>query len=105
MGGMTLMGLWCENSGSDEIQSPGGFDRRSWEGLTLGQTVGDFFVDDDAEFAVGIEFDFGVADAAKIEVGAIADVTLVFIRPLDEAVVAVLGFHEDNVTRGFGFWQ
>ena len=71
----------------------------------MGEAVGDFFPDDGAEFAVGFEFHVGMADAAEIEVGAIADVTQVFVRPLDEAVVAVLGFHEANVTRGFGFGQ
>ena len=63
----------------------------------MGEAVGDFFPDDVAEFAVGFEFDLGVADAAEVEFGAIADVTLVFIRPLDKAVIAVLGFHEVSV--------
>ena len=71
--------------------------------MALGESVGDFFPDDGAKFAVGLEFYLSVADAAEIEVWAIADVTLVFIRPLDEAVVAVLRFHFEPLVEGFCF--
>lgn len=71
--------------------------------MALRESVGDFFPDDGAKFAVGLEFYLSVADATEIEVWAIADVTLVFIRPLDEAVVAVLGFHFEPLVEGFCF--
>jgi hypothetical protein len=94
-GGFALRDAHADNYlSSDELQGPGGFDCRCGKGLALAEAVGDFFSDDGAEFAVGINFHFGVADAAEIEVGAIADATLVFIRPLDQAVVAVLGFQK-----------
>jgi hypothetical protein len=90
-------------SSRNEIQSPSGFDRWSWEGLAQGQAVGDFFPDDDAEFDVGFEFYVGVADAAKVEVGTIAYVTLVFIRPLNEALVEILWFHFEPLVERFCF--
>ena len=51
--------------------------------MVFGEATEDFFSDNGAEFALGFEFCFGVADAAEVEFGAIADVTLVSVRPLD----------------------
>jgi len=56
--------------------------------------VGDFVADDGAEVGVGLFFLFAVAAAAVVEVRAVADVTLVFIGPADETVIAVFWFHD-----------
>lgn len=56
----------------------------------MGEAVGDFIADDGAEFCVGLFFLFAVADAAEVEVRAIADVALVVTGPADKAVIAVI---------------
>ena len=53
----------------------------------------DFVADDGAEACVGSFLPFPVADAAVEEIGAVADVALVFVRPFHEAEVAVCWFH------------
>jgi hypothetical protein len=44
-----------------------------------------------------------VADAAVKEIGAVADVALVFVRPFDEAEVTVCGFHGCILVAWLGF--
>lgn len=53
----------------------------------------DFVADDGAEACVGFLLPFPVADAAVEEIGAVADVALVFVRPFDEAEIGVCWFH------------
>ena len=38
-----------------------------------------------------------MADAAEIEIGAVADVALVLVRPLDDTEVVVCRFHGSNL--------
>jgi len=80
-------------SGCREVEVAGGADGRGWELFVLGQAVFDFVTDDGAEVGVGLLLPFPVAYAAVEEIVAIADVALVFIRPFDEAEVAVCGFY------------
>ena len=64
--------------------------------------MGDFIADDGAEVGVGGFFLFAVADAAVVEVRAVADVALVFIGPADEAVVTIFWFHNgENYSADF----
>lgn len=81
-----------ERSGR-EIQIPGGADGGFGEHLALGGAMGDFVADDGAEFGVGVFLADAVADAAEVEVGAVADVALVLVGPADKAVITVFRFH------------
>jgi hypothetical protein len=72
-----------------EVEVASGADGWSWECLAFIKAVGDFIEDDGAEFCIGGFFLFAVASAAEVEVWAVADVTLVLIGPVDEAVIAV----------------
>lgn len=53
----------------------------------------DLVANDGAEFRVGFLLGVAVADAAEIEVRTVADVALVFFRPLDDAEIVVCRFH------------
>jgi len=86
-----------------EVEVAGGSDRRGWEFFVFGQAVFDFVADGDTEVGVGFFLPFPVADAAVKEIGAVADVALVFVRPFDEAEVTVCGFHGGNLVFWFGF--
>jgi len=86
-----------------EVEVAGGSDRRGWEFFVFGQAVFDFVADGDTEVGVGFFLPFPVADAAVKEIGAVADVALVFVRPFDEAEVTVCGFHDWNLVFWFGF--
>ena len=79
--------------GCGEVQVFSGANGRGGEGFTFGEAVGHFVADDGAEFGVGDFLLVAMADAAEIEIRAIADVALVLIGPADEAVVAVFWFH------------
>ena len=67
--------------------------------------MGDFVADDAAEFGVGFLLAVAVANAAEVEVGAVADVALVLIGPADEAVVTVFRFHNGRINRSGSVWQ
>ena len=71
----------------------GGTDGGHGESLAVGGAVGDFVADDGAEYGVGVFLAVAVADAAIVEIRAVADVALVLIGPADEAVVTVFRFH------------
>lgn len=43
-----------------------------------------------------------MTNATKIKIGTIADVAGVFVRPTDEAVVLIFGFHETKLVFSFG---
>ena len=86
---MREMGSPFQQSRGGEVEVAGGADGGLGEGFAFGEAVGDFVADDGAEFGVGGFFLISVASAAEVEVRAVADVALVFIRPADEAVVAV----------------
>jgi hypothetical protein len=90
-------------SGCCEVEVAGGPDRRGWEFFVFGQAVFDFVADGDTEVGVGFLLPFPVADTAVKEIGAVADVALVFVRPFDEAEVTVCGFHVGNLVFWFGF--
>ncbi len=77
-----------------EVQITGGADGWIWEDFTLVEPVGDFVADDGAEVRVSLFLLVTVADASKVEIRAVADVTLVFIGPTHKAVIAVFGFHD-----------
>jgi hypothetical protein len=62
-----------------KLQVATGADRGSGHGFTFGKTMGDFVSDDGAEFGIGGLFLVAVADTAKVEVRAVADVALVLI--------------------------
>jgi hypothetical protein len=53
----------------------------------------DFVADDGAEFGVGLFLLPAVADTAVVEIRAVSDLALVFVRPLHEAEVGVCWFH------------
>ena len=55
--------------------------------------MGDFVADDLTEFRITSFLGLGVADAAEVEIGTVSDVNFIFIRPADEAVVLIFGFH------------
>lgn len=61
--------------------------------------------DDAAEIGVGVHFVFAVADTAVEEIGTIADVALVFVRPFHEAEVAVCWFHGGQSSLSAWTWQ
>jgi len=86
-----------------EVEVAGGSDKRGWEFFVFGQAVFDFVADGDTEVGVGFLLPFPVADTAVKEIGAVADVALVFVRPFDEAEVTVCGFHVGNLVFWFGF--
>ena len=65
--------------GSSEVEVAGGADGGLWEVFALGEAVVDFVADDGAEIGVGCFLVFAVADTAVEEVGAVADVALVFV--------------------------
>lgn len=44
-----------------------------------------------------------MADAAEVEIGTIADVNFIFIRPADEAVVLIIDFHDFTLVVLLGF--
>ena len=52
-----------------------------------------FITDNLAEFGVGPLLVFAVANTAQIQIRTVADVALVFVRPMDKAMVAIFGFH------------
>ena len=82
-----------EPSRGGKVEIASGADGGSWKGFAFGEAVGDFVADDGAEVGVGLFFLLAVADAAEVEVRAVADVTLVLIGPADKAMVAVFGLH------------
>lgn len=55
--------------------------------------VCDFIADDAAQFSIDLLLALPVTNAAEVEVGAVADVELILVRPADEAVILVGGFH------------
>jgi hypothetical protein len=65
--------------------------------FALGEAVGDFVADDGAEFCVGGFFLFDAADAAAVEIRAIAHARPLPVGPADEAVVAAFGFHDASL--------
>lgn len=67
--------------------------------------VFDLVEDDAAQVGVSVHLDFAVADAAVEEIGTIADVALVFVRPLHEAEVAVCWFHGVQSSLSAWTWQ
>ena len=76
-----------------EVEVTGGADGGFGRCFAFGETVGDFVADHGAEFGVGGFFLVAVADAAEVEIRAVADVALVLIGPADEAMVAIFWFH------------
>lgn len=52
----------------------------------------DFVTDDGTEVGVGFLLILSNTDAAVEEIGAVADIALVFVRPFDEAEVLSAGF-------------
>jgi hypothetical protein len=79
---------------SGEVEIAGCADGGFGKHFAFGETEGDFVADDGAEISVGGFFLFAVADAAEVEIRSVADVTLVFIGPADETVIAVFWFHD-----------
>ena len=84
--------------GCGEVQVSGGADGGGGEGVTFGEAVGHFVADDGVEFGIGGFLLVAMANAAEIEIRAIADVALVLIGPADEAVVTVFRFHGGKFT-------
>ncbi len=76
-----------------EVEVAGGADGWGGEGFAFIEPVGDFVADDGAEIRVGLLLLISMAAAAVVEVRAIADVALVLIGPVDEAVITVFWFH------------
>lgn len=71
--------------------------RRSYRGrgqrFSLREPMLNFVPDNLAKFGVGPLLVFPVANSAGIQIRAVADVALVFVRPMDKAMVAIFGFH------------
>ena len=71
--------------------------RRSYSGMrqrfSLREPMLNFITDNLAEFGVGPLLVFAVANTARIQIRTVADVALVFVRPMDKAMVAIFGFH------------
>ncbi len=55
--------------------------------------MGDLIADGTAWLAIDPIFLVTIAHAAELEIGAVADVDLVFIGPADQAVILIGGFH------------
>lgn len=53
----------------------------------------DFVTDDTAQLGIHLFLALSVAHTAEVEVGAVADVKLVFVRPAGEAVILIGDFH------------
>lgn len=64
-----------------------------WQSFSFFLPMGDFITDDAAQFGVDLFLVFPMADAAKIEVGAIPDINQVIIRPAYKAVILVNDLH------------
>jgi len=65
------------------------------EKLTLATQLDHFFANQDAELAVGALLSGAMADAApREEIGAMADISAVFLAPTDKLEIAVFGFQQ-----------
>ena len=71
--------------------------RRSYSGMrqrfSLREPMLNFITDNLAEFGVGPLLVFAVANTARIPIRTVADVALVFVRPMNKAMVAIFWFH------------
>ena len=56
-------------------------------------TVSYFISQDATQFGIDLLIVSAVADTAHVEVRAVTDVKLIFLRPMDEVMIAVCGFH------------
>lgn len=52
-----------------------------------------FITQDATKLGIDLLVIWTMTDTADVEVGAITNVKLVFLRPADEVVIAVFGFH------------
>ena len=56
--------------------------------------VSNFITDDAAQFSIDLLLTLPVTHAAEVEIGAVADVKLILVRPADEAVILVGDLHD-----------
>ena len=94
-----------DKSGRDHLHIARHTNSRFRQRLATLFPVSDFIADDAAKFSIDLLLTLSVADTANVEIGAVADVKLILVRPADEAVILVGGFHGCQITLHCGRGQ